>query len=104
MNGSDIRSFRRLRRRKDHLEREIYDNDAVIRMSRNTPGDAAARGLEVGWIIENQERQEEIDEINYVLDFFDRRTGSWTMRSHIVLLLLSAVVIALAIVAIVRLF
>lgn len=102
MNEADIKSFRWLRLRKDNLERQLYDSQAAIRMSRNSTGDASARNIEVGWIIENQERQGEIDEINYVLDFFDRRTGRWTMRSHVVLLLLSATVIALALVAIAR--
>lgn len=100
-----MRDFRRLRRRKDQLEREIYDYDAIVRMSRNTPhtDDASARSAEYGYILENQARQEEVDEINYILDYFERLAHTWSNRSQLLLVAVVALVAFVTAVAVMRL-
>ena len=103
--NNNVRDFRRLRRRKDNLEREIYDYDAIVRMSRNTPqpDDASARSAEYGYILENQARQEEVDEINYVLDYFERLAHTWSTRSQLLLVAIVAIVAFLTAFAVMRL-
>lgn len=103
--NNNVRDFRRLRRRKDQLEREIYDYDVIVRMSRGTHSgdDVSARSAEYGYLIENSVRQEEVDEINYVLDYFERLSHTWSVRSQLLLVALVAVVAFITAFAVMRL-
>lgn len=100
-----MRDFRRLRRRKDQLEREVYDTGVIVRMSRDgmPANDASARSAEYGYLLENESRQEEIDEINYVLDYFERLAHTWSNRSQLLLVVIVAFVSFVTAFAVMRL-
>lgn len=104
--NTNVRALRRLRKRKDHLEREIYDTETNIHMSRQTPGDGGDRNLEYVWTLENQDRQEEIDELDYVFAHIADAERSehvdWSRRAYMLLAIVAIIISCLAMYGVVR--
>jgi hypothetical protein len=104
MNGYSQKDLRRLRRRLDALERDIYETDVLIRLLRNGNQPDREEAIQ-NYHLENAERQEEVDEIRYVLDYMPRRrSAGWPNELKFALIVLSTVVLLLAAFAVVRTF
>jgi preprotein translocase subunit Sss1 len=100
----NIREFRRLRRRLDMLERGIYDNDVMIRLTRGGREPDREQAIE-NYYFENAERQEEIDEIRFVLDHLSQpHAGEWSTTLKMALVVFITVVFLIAALAVVRAF
>lgn len=99
----NLREFRRLRRRLDMLERGIYDNDVQIRLTRSGREPDREQAIE-NYYFENAERQEEVDEIRYVLDHLAQPHAAWSAVLKAAFIVFVAVVLLIATLAIVRAF
>ena len=100
MNGHN-RDFRRLRRRLDSLERAVYETDSMIQYARRDNADPNREERIANYYTENAERQEEIDEINYVLDVLAPRNArsAWPAELKIALIVFISIVFVLAMLA-----
>lgn len=98
----NIREFRRLRRRLDALERGIYDNEVMIRLTRGGRDPDREQAIE-NYYFENAERQEEVEEIRYVLNHLAQpHAGEWSATLKMALVVFISVVFLIATLAVVR--
>lgn len=100
MNGYNRgqRNFPRLRRRLDALERDVYETEVLIRLTRNSKDPDREEAIQ-NYHIENAERQAEIEELRYVL-----YRSAWPVELKIALIVIVAFVLLVAALATVRTF
>jgi hypothetical protein len=100
MNGYNRgkRNFPWLRRRLDALERDVYETDVLIKMTRNSKDPDREEAIQ-NYHIENAERQAEIEELRLVL-----YRSAWPVELKVALIVITSVVLLLAALATVRTF
>jgi hypothetical protein len=95
---AERREFPQLLRRKRYLEQELYTYDKYLRRDETDPKQ------QTRWALDAETNNEELNEIDYVLRYFERLGNGYHLsrRQWLLLVSLAGLAIVLGVIAVVR--
>lgn len=95
---AERREFPQLLRRKRYLEQELYTYDKYLRRDDTDPKQ------QTRWALDAETNNEELNEIEYVLRYFERLGNGYHLsrRQWLLLVSLAGLAIVLGVIAVVR--